>query len=150
MIVFDLQCPAHHVFEGWFGSEDDFQAQCKKALLACPMCGATNILKKLSAPRLSLGNSDQDAAQNISAEVSDTTPQATAQQNWLELSRRILANTEDVGKDFPDEARRIHDGESPDRGIRGFASPAQTKALLDEGIAVLPFVIPESLKNRLH
>lgn len=150
MIVFDLQCPAQHVFEGWFGSEDDFQAQCQQMLLACPLCGSTNIAKKLSAPRLHLGNCDRAATQAELCHDTDTAYQTLLQQSWLELSKNILANSEDVGDDFASEARKIHDGEAPERAIRGVASPAQTRSLRDDGIVVLPFIVPESLKNQLH
>lgn len=54
MKVLDLQCAQHHVFEGWFGSEDDYQSQLTRGLLTCPMCGDASVTKKLSAPRLNL------------------------------------------------------------------------------------------------
>ena len=57
MKVLDLQCSQQHSFEGWFGSEDDFQSQLARNLVQCPMCGNAEITKKLSAPRFNLGKS---------------------------------------------------------------------------------------------
>ena len=57
MKVLDLQCRHGHVFEGWFGSEDDFQSQRERGLVQCPMCADSHIEKRLSAPRLNLGAS---------------------------------------------------------------------------------------------
>jgi len=72
------------------------------------------------------------------------------QKGWLEAARRIFASTEDVGDQFSLEARRIHYGEVSERGIRGYATPAETVALIDEGIAVLPFLMPDSAKKTLQ
>ena len=62
MKVLDLQCAQHHVFEGWFGSEDDYQSQLTRGLLTCPMCGDASVSKKLSAPRLNLSTARGDRA----------------------------------------------------------------------------------------
>jgi hypothetical protein len=153
MKVLDLHCAHQHVFEGWFASEDDYLAQLSKGLVACPVCGDTAVSKKLSAPRLNLGAAASDsatapqAASSAQALVSGQTEQAL-QAAWLAVARKILAQTEDVGSKFAQEARKIHYGEVPERGIRGQASPTETQALLEEGIAVLP--LPDGLKDPLH
>ncbi len=69
------------------------------------------------------------------------------QKAWLKMVRHVMANTEDVGERFAEEARRIHHGESEERGIRGQASREETQALLEEGIGVLPLPIPKALKG---
>jgi len=146
MKVLNLQCSARHDFEGWFASEDDFQAQLARGQVACPMCGDTAVRKMLSAPRLNLGAAQpQPAGQAVM-----TTTDRTLQVAWLKMVRHVLANTEDVGERFPEEARRIHYGESEERGIRGQASPEQRQELLEEGIGVLPLPIPEGLKGPLQ
>lgn len=154
MKVLDLQCSASHVFEGWFASEDDFSSQLQRGLVACPMCGDTHITKKLSAPRLNLGHgrdAPEPAARQDVASLPAAVPQdASLQAAWMALARRVLANTEDVGARFAEEARRIHYGEAPERGIRGQATPAETEALLDEGISVLPLALPDALKGQLQ
>lgn len=152
MKVLDLHCGSQHVFEGWFASEEDFAGQHSRGLVACPMCGDTRITKKLSAPRLNLGHAREapEAPGQAVATVAAAAPDTSLQSAWMALARRVLANTEDVGARFSEEARRIHYGESEQRGIRGQATPAETEALLEEGIAVMPLALPDALKGQLQ
>ncbi|WP_332815647.1 DUF1178 family protein [Ramlibacter sp.] len=143
MKVLNLQCSHQHAFEGWFGSEDDFRGQLERGLVECPMCGDTAITKMLSAPRLNLGAPPEPSARRDVA----TVPDADLQKAWLKMVRHVMANTEDVGERFAEEARRIHYGETEERGIRGQASREETQALLEEGIGVLPLPIPKALKG---
>ena len=150
MKVLDLHCGEAHVFEGWFASEDDFLAQQQRGLVSCPMCGDSAVTKKLSAPRLNLGSSraTDETKQDV---VATSEPSARElQAAWLAMARRVLANTEDVGERFAEEARRIHYGESEQRGIRGKASRAETEALQEEGISVVPMMLPDVLKGQLQ
>jgi hypothetical protein len=144
MKVLNLQCAHKHGFEGWFGSEDDFQGQLERGLVECPICGDTGIVKLPSAPRLNFGAGEprQSPKQDVMA-----TSESAMQAKWLQMVRHVMANTEDVGERFAEEARRIHYGESEERNIRGQASPEETEALLDEGIGVLPLPIPKALKG---
>lgn len=146
MKVLDLQCPHGHGFEGWFGSEDDFQSQLARGLVECPVCGDTSVTKKLSAPRLNLGASVP--ADSKPREVAAVDPQLQAA--WMKMVRHVLANTEDVGGRFAEEARRIHYGEAAERNIRGQASREETESLLEEGIPVMPLPIPKALKEPLQ
>ena len=122
------------------------------------MCGDAAVTKLPSAPRLNLGSGaassqsacavpadGRDAQQSVAA-----LPPASMQAAWLHMVRRVMASTEDVGNGFAEEARRIHYGEAPERGIRGQASREQTEALLEEGIAVMPLPVPDGLKNPLQ
>src|SRR5689334_6543254 len=143
MKVLNLQCAHQHVFEGWFGSDDEFQGQLAGGLLECPLCGDTAITKLPSAPRLNLGAQPAAAPKQEVAAM----PDVGMQRAWLQMVRHVMANTEDVGERFAEEARRIHHGESEERGIRGQASPEETEALLEEGIGVLPLPIPKALKG---
>jgi hypothetical protein len=147
MKVLNLQCSHKHGFEGWFGSEDDFQEQLERGLVECPICGDTAVAKMPSAPRLNLGAAQppQPAKQDVM-----TAPDAAMQAKWLQLVRHVMANTEDVGGRFAEEARRIHYGESEERNIRGEASAEETEALLEEGIGVLPLPIPKALKGPIQ
>ncbi len=147
MKVLDLQCAHQHLFEGWFASEDDFQSQRSRGMVECPLCGNSTIAKRLSAPRLNLGASEPPA--NAPAPTA-TPPNAEQQARWLQLVRHVVANTDDVGEHFADEARRIHHGEVDARAIRGQATPAETAALRDEGIEVLPLPLPAALKGTLQ
>jgi hypothetical protein len=72
------------------------------------------------------------------------------QAAYMQLAKEVLAKTEDVGADFAREARKIHYGESKDRGIRGQASREETLELLDEGIDVMPLPLPKALKGPLQ
>lgn len=146
MKVLDLQCAHGHGFEGWFGSEDDFQSQLTRGLVECPVCGDTAVAKKLSAPRLNLGACAP--AESPKREVAAVDPQLQAA--WMKMVRHVLANTEDVGGRFAEEARRIHYGETAERNIRGQASREETESLLEEGIAVMPLPIPKALKEPLQ
>ncbi|MDO9199657.1 DUF1178 family protein [Rhodoferax sp.] len=149
MKVLDLQCGHQHVFEGWFASEDDFLGQQGRGLVECPVCGDASITKRLSAPRLNLGAARGEAS-NTQEVVATATTDQTLQTAWMKVARRILANTDDVGNRFAEEARKIHYGEAKERGIRGQASRAETESLIEEGIAVMPLPLPEALKGQLQ
>ena len=144
MKVLNLQCRHAHAFEGWFASEDDFQGQLARGLVECPMCGDQEIGKLPTAPRLNLG-AKEPAKQDVVA-----TPDPDLQVEWLKLMRHVMAQTEDVGERFAEEARAIHYGDAEERGIRGQASAEETRALLEEGISVLPLPVPKALKEPLQ
>lgn len=152
MKVLDLQCAQGHRFEGWFGSEAECQTQLASEAMACPLCGDSTIHKRLSAPRLNLGHGQPPAAEPAASPVAAPGPAMPAdlQAAWLQMARQVMAQTEDVGPRFAEEARRIQHGEVEARGIRGQASRTETAALLEEGITVLPLPIPDALKNPLH
>jgi len=146
MIVFDLQCASGHRFEGWFGSADDFQAQCARGIVACPSCGASDVVRVPSAARLNMGavetKAPQAPSQTAPAVSEDRGPMAIAQILYSRMVDALLTQSEDVGKDFPAEARRIHYEEAPKRSIRGEASEEEHEALRDEGIPVMRLPIP--------
>ena len=97
----------------------------KRGLVECPLCGDTGVTKMLSAPRLNLGASEPAKRTEVM-----TTPDATIQAAWMKMVREVLANTEDVGERFAEEARKIHYGESDERGIRGQATREETAAFI--------------------
>ena len=151
MKVLDLCCEHQHVFEGWFGSEDDYSSQLGRGLVQCPLCGSATITKRLSAPRLNLGSAREEPAPRNEVSVQPPAdPDQSLAGAWLALTRRILANTDDVGEKFAEEARKIHYGEASERSIRGKASMDETQALMEEGIAVMPLYLPEGLKGPLQ
>lgn len=150
MKVLDLQCAEGHTFEGWFASEDDFLSQCTRSMVQCPLCGDATVQKKLSAPRLNL-TTHRHEIEPAAIEVKKQ-PEADAGLTaaWLEMSRRIVANTQDVGEGFAEEARRMHYGETEERAIRGKTTIDEARALLDEGIDVMPVVLPQAFKKPLQ
>jgi len=154
MKVLNLRCTHGHTFEGWFGSEDDFLDQNGRGLVECPLCADRVITRMPTAPRLNLSGSKVSEKESQPAAPSqDPTAVANAatmeglQALWLQTVRNVLENTEDVGERFPQEARRIHFGEAPSRGIRGQATPQEQAALLEEGIEVMALPIPSALKG---
>lgn len=153
MKVLNLLCSLDHTFEGWFASEGDFHSQQARGLVQCPMCGDSQVRKGVSAPRLNLStgaSTSREAAATAPAPVPPEGVSAAFQATWLAVARRVMAQTEDVGDRFASEARRMHYGETEERGIRGQATPQETAELLDEGIAVLPLVLPQAAKEPLH
>jgi hypothetical protein len=178
MKVLDLKCAHQHVFEGWFASEDDFQSQLARGLVACPLCADVNISKQLSAPRLNLGaapplktlptaaspSASAAGGQGVpsptelvpaQATPTDASPQdrqtlQDMQGDWLKMVRQVIANTEDVGSHFAEVARQMHYGEADERSIRGQTTLEQAVALLEEGISVMPLPMPASLKETLQ
>jgi hypothetical protein len=152
MIVFDLHCAGSHRFEGWFGSAKDFASQKKRGLLSCPTCGNTEISKGLSAPRLNMGAQEpKPAPPGVPSKTPDMEgkdPFAVAQMLYSRMLDEILTKSEDVGKKFPDEARKIYYKESPGRAIRGQATQAEHDELVEEGIPVARFPVPPS--NQLN
>jgi hypothetical protein len=177
MKVLDLQCRLAHRFEGWFGSQADYDAQRERGLVTCPVCNDSEITKMLSAPRLNLGHGAApeptpvpgapaaDAGSAADSPLGRATDAASAapalpdvapetlhqmQAAMMTMVRHVMANTEDVGTQFAEEARKIHYGEREARHIRGQASRDETEALIDEGIDVMAFSVPEILKGPLQ
>lgn len=163
MKVLNLRCAHGHGFEGWFASEDDFLSQNDRALIECPICADRVIARLPSAPRLNLSGarpgSGLPSSTGSPAAAADAIPPALSasaatpeqmQAAYLQGVRRLLARTEDVGPRFPEEARRIHYGEAPDRGIRGQATPEEREALRDEGIDTVALAVPRALEGPLQ
>jgi hypothetical protein len=165
MKVLDLSCLSGHVFEGWFGSEDDFLSQLTRGLVQCPVCGSASVHKKLSAPRLNLSRAkapddstsaiSPSSARGAPSGASLTAPmsaemQAELQSALAKVVQHVLASTDDVGDRFAEEARRIHYGETEERAIRGQATADKAKELVEEGIELMVIPIPAHLKNPLQ
>ena len=175
MKVLNLRCLNLHSFEGWFGSEQDFQDQQQRGLMACPLCADTSIQKMPSAPRLNLGVHQAPQANSLRADLAmsiqsagspsskDETGHAlqrdgahfpeqgfAAQSAFLIALRQVVAKTEDMGPRFVEEARRMHYGEIEARSIRGQASAREAVELLEEGIEVIPLPMLAALKETLQ
>lgn len=148
MKVLNLRCANGHAFEGWFASDDAFLEQNGSGLIHCPLCSDRIISRMPSAPRLNLSGARAPAAVGPdAAAVPAADAQPDPQQLWLRAVRHMLAHTDDVGERFPEEARRIHYGETASRGIRGQASAQERQALLDEGIEIMSLPVPAALKG---
>lgn len=148
MIVFELGCDNAHRFEGWFASGQEFERQLAEKSLACPMCGSESITRMPHASYVNTGSTEPE-----------TRPTGgTSQRHYANLGaeilsrivERIVESTEDVGSAFPEEARKIHYREAPERGIRGTASAKDVVALKEEGIEVVALPIPPGRVGRIH
>ena len=150
MIVFDLLCAAGHRFEGWFGSAADFADQKERQLLSCPSCGSAKVERVPSASRVNLGAPEPKAPAAPPArtpEMEGKDPFAIAQMLYSRMLDELLTKTEDVGKQFPAEARKIFYQEAPARAIRGQATTEEHEELLDEGIPVARLPLPPTRLN---
>jgi hypothetical protein len=137
VIVFELICADRHRFEGWFASADDFEQQKAHGLLSCPVCSDAGIEKLLTAK---IGKPESEPnGEGKSAEISE---QGNKARKLSELIDYVLLHTENVGENFPAEARRIHRKEAPQRNIRGVATAKDALDLLEEGVAVMPLPVP--------
>jgi hypothetical protein len=149
MIVFNLSCAQHHHFDGWFRSSEDYERQSAQSLIECPMCGGKEIAKHLSAPRINVGlNSanarvapsqvaagQPDAMATGTHDVIGATTIPSLQSHMLKQFKQfVLTNTENVGSDFAETARKMHYGEESQRNIRGRISMEDSQALREEGI----------------
>lgn len=134
MIRYSLSCKADHRFDSWFGSADAYETQCRQGLVACPICGTTEVEKALMAPAVAHG----EAAPDLRA------PKTEVEQALAAMRRHVEENSDYVGLNFVAEARKMHLGEAPERSIYGEAKPEEARALLEEGVPVapLPFLPP--------
>jgi hypothetical protein len=144
MIVFNLSCSRAHQFEGWFGSVDDFASQAEAGSIACPVCGSVKIEKQLSAPYV---NTRSSAPAPESQQVSVANAAQALKVKFLE---HVLNNTENVGRRFPEEARRIHYKETAERPIRGTASTKEVVELKEEGIDIMAVPDLHAVPEKLH
>lgn len=147
MIRYDLVCEKDHRFDGWFPSGAEFDTQAKRGLVACPSCNSIRVTKAIMAPAIARAKPMRG---EVEAAPPSPSPEPMPKSALLgdrerelraklrELRTQMLASSEDVGAQFPDEARRIHAGETEHRTIRGEATPEETRALIEEGVPILP------------
>ena len=134
MIKYALKCPDGHQFESWFQNSAAYDKLREAGHLACAICGATKVEKAIMSPRVNVPAKSQET-DNLSPL---SQPLSTAEVALKELREKIEANSDNVGTDFAQEARAIHNGEAPVRSIIGEAKPMEAKKLLDDGIPVAP------------
>ncbi|MBJ6124101.1 DUF1178 family protein [Microvirga splendida] len=145
MIKYALACEQAHEFESWFPSSDAFETQRKRGFVTCPFCNSAKVEKQIMAPSVSRTDKAPKAP------GPETQPMAVLSDKEREiraalraLREHVMKNAENVGKDFVEEARKMHFGETEERSIYGEADLAEAKALLEEGIDVLPLpVVPD-------
>ena len=161
MIRYALACDKGHGFESWFADSAAFDKQAKRGLVTCPHCGSPKVEKAIMAPRLA-GAHKRKAP--IEMPQTDVAPVATAPEapspvammspqeqeirgKLKELREHLTKNADDVGKKFPDEARKMHYGEIEHRSIYGVATPDDARELAEEGIEFHPLPILPDERN---
>lgn len=148
MIVFNLGCGNSHRFEGWFASSEDFERQVDGKLVACPLCGNANIARLPHAAHVKSGAKERPA--RAEPPVSSQQYANMGSEVLAKLVEHIIENTEDVGAAFPEEARKIHYREAPERRIRGTASRDDVDALKEEGVEVVALPLPAHRTGKTH
>jgi hypothetical protein len=162
MIRYNLVCARGHEFESWFDGSAAYDKQARRGLVECPVCGSNKVEKTLMTPRLA-GTRKSGAGAPVDAEpvtadapvpaapAEPTAPVAVIspreqelRAKLKELREHIVKNAENVGQQFPEEARKMHYGEKKHRSIYGTASPDDAKAMHEEGIEFAPLpVLPD-------
>ena len=132
MILYDLNCAKGHAFEAWFKDSKTYDRQAKGGKVACPVCGDTDVSKALMAPNITTRAEKAEAAERYTKEAADTLKAMNEFRDFVEQ------NCENVGKRFPEEARKIHYGDAEPKGIYGEATVEEVKALKEEGVPCAP------------
>jgi hypothetical protein len=155
MIKFSLLCGRGHEFESWFQSGEAFETQSKAGRVSCPLCQSTDVTKAIMAPAIASKSEGERAQLPAQAEAhsqaeAHAQTEAHAQEALLDprdlesramiaaFRKRVFEGAEDVGMRFAEEARKIHDGCVKERPIHGQANFDEARALIEEGIAILP------------
>jgi hypothetical protein len=156
MIHYHLRCERGHAFESWFQSSSAYEAQEKRELVNCPICGSAKVERAIMAPQIVTKKGRESAAPAPAAATDVTAPASTpllmAQERELraklkELRDHIVKNADNVGERFPNEARKMHYGDIEHRPIYGEASPDEARALIDEGVDVAPLPVLPNDRN---
>ena len=130
MILFDLKCDKNHKFEAWFASSSNYEEQLKNKMIVCPYCNSTNIEKALMAPNINTKSISKNIIKNSKSKSSKKNL-----ENQIKRFRKYIEkNTDNVGKNFAEEARKIYYGETKSRPIRGESTEKETQELAEEGI----------------
>lgn len=147
MIKYALACEQAHEFESWFPSSDAYETQRKRGFVTCPYCDSPKVEKQIMAPSVAR----TDKTPMVPAEPQ---PVATISEKEREMRamvrafrEHVLQNSENVGKGFAEEARRMHYGEAEERSIYGEAESAEVRSLLEEGIDILPLPVAPDDRN---
>ena len=144
MIKYALGCAEGHAFDSWFPDSAAYEKQRKRGFVVCPECGSTRVDKAIMAPAVVGG---ERGAVEAGPEIAVDDRRRKAREFFRHMRREIEANTDDVGARFPQVARAIHLGDEPERAIRGRASLAEAKSLLEDGVGVLPMPMLEDELN---
>lgn len=169
MIVFDLKCAqSGHVFEGWFGSSEEYERQKAGGLLLCPICGTHEVEKAVMAPAVGAKSNQRESLSPPSPPTAqsgegaapagaltmhkgmDKDRAAKLMQALAQAQSEALSGSEWVGRRFAEEARAMHYGEEDQRPIHGEVDANEARDLIEEGVEVAPLlfpVVPPKIQN---
>jgi hypothetical protein len=137
VIIFDLRCaPQGHVFEAWFASSAAWEDQRARGLVACPLCGSSDLAKAPMSPAVPAKSNARELFSGGAEQVKAMLAAAAAVQ------KKLLEGSEAVGDRFADEARAIHLGEAESRPIHGRATIADAESLIEDGVPIAPLPLP--------
>ena len=148
MIKYALACEQAHEFESWFPSSEAFETQRKRGFVTCPFCNSARVEKQIMAPSVARKDKPPEAPAAIPQPVAVLSEREQEIRAALRALRdHVMKNAENVGKGFVEEARKMHYGETEERSIYGEADLAEARALLEEGIEVLPLPVAPDDRN---
>jgi hypothetical protein len=148
MIVFDLACGSSgHVFEAWFSSSDDYEKQRKRKLIGCPVCGDSSVSKSIMAPHVAAKGNQISVSKKSNAVMTDAAnPQMSEMKQLIgriaELQAETIKDSTWVGEDFERQARAMTKGDMDTALIHGKATPEQARDMIEDGVGVVPLLIP--------
>ena len=152
MIRYALICDEAHEFESWFSSASGFDEQARRGFVTCPHGNSPRVTKAIMAPNVARRDRDEAAPAPVQP-AQEQQPQdmllvdskmAEVRAMVRALREKIMEHTTDVGAAFPEEARKIHDGDAEARPIRGQASFEEARALIEDGVGIMPIpLLPE-------
>lgn len=174
MIRYTLKCSQDHAFESWFASAAAFDTLCGASQVSCPQCGSLEVSKTLMTPRVTTARkkapsqTENDVLQDTpktttQSAIEDTTngepatspdqnalstPQSDAEKAIAKIRAEVEKNSDYVGTNFVEEARKMNDGDTPARAIYGEAKLEDAKALIEEGVPVVP--LPFTPKRKVN
>lgn len=155
MIRYTLRCERGHNFESWFQSSSAYDSQHRRGLVSCPSCESTKVEKAIMAPQIARRGRSKNSQVAVAAPPDNTAPTTlvmSPQEQQLvsklrELRDHVIKNADNVGKRFPEEARKMHYGDIEHRAIYGEASHEEANALADEGVEVAPLPVLPGDRN---
>ena len=152
MIRYALICDEAHEFESWFSSVSGFDEQARRGFVTCPHCNSPRVTKAIMAPNVARRDRDDATPAPVQpAQAQQPQDMLLVDSKMAEvramvraLREKIMEHTTDVGAAFPEEARKIHDGDAEARPIRGQASFEEARALIEDGVEIMPIpLLPE-------
>lgn len=144
MIQYSLKCKNGHRFDSWFQSASAFDDLEGRGLLSCPQCGTSYVSKSLMAPQIPAKRTQDQMPTQPMTSGSD----AEIGEMIAKLRKKVEDNADYVGARFATEARAMHDGDVPERAIYGQANAEEAKALVEDGVPVLP--LPFTPKQKMQ